>query len=122
MRRTLIAGNWKMNMGRAGAVALAGGVAKRAGEFDGFIDRGEHVGCQELGYRGLGASLDQAGREEVGPAARPLVLAEGTPPRPGVAVQFAEHIGELPLDVGPIDRIEGETFEADARHPFEEQE
>ncbi len=37
MRRTLIAGNWKMNMDRAGAVALAGGVAKRAGEF-GHLD------------------------------------------------------------------------------------
>ncbi len=37
MRRTLIAGNWKMNTDRAGAVALAGGVAKRAGEF-GHLD------------------------------------------------------------------------------------
>jgi triosephosphate isomerase len=37
MRRTLIAGNWKMNMDRAGAVALAGAVAKRAGEF-GHLD------------------------------------------------------------------------------------
>ena len=33
MRRKLIAGNWKMNTDRATAVALAGGVVKRAGEF-----------------------------------------------------------------------------------------
>jgi triosephosphate isomerase len=33
MRRKLIAGNWKMNTNRATAVALAGGIAKRAGEF-----------------------------------------------------------------------------------------
>ncbi len=33
MRRKLIAGNWKMNTDRAGAVALAEGVVKRAGEF-----------------------------------------------------------------------------------------
>jgi triosephosphate isomerase (TIM) len=32
MRRKLIAGNWKMNMDRAGGVALAKGVADRAGE------------------------------------------------------------------------------------------
>ncbi|MEX2091472.1 MAG: triose-phosphate isomerase [Pirellulales bacterium] len=32
MRRKLIAGNWKMNMDRAGGVALAKGVAERAGE------------------------------------------------------------------------------------------
>src|SRR5262245_35348771 len=33
MRRKLIAGNWKMNTDRAGAVALAETVAKRSGEF-----------------------------------------------------------------------------------------
>ncbi len=33
MRRKLIAGNWKMNTDRAGAVALAEAVAKRSGEF-----------------------------------------------------------------------------------------
>jgi triosephosphate isomerase len=33
MRRKLIAGNWKMNLDRAGAVALAGGIARRAGEY-----------------------------------------------------------------------------------------
>jgi len=32
MRRKLIAGNWKMNMDRAGGVALATGIADRAGE------------------------------------------------------------------------------------------
>ena len=32
MRRTLIAGNWKMNLDRAAGVALARGVAERAGE------------------------------------------------------------------------------------------
>jgi triosephosphate isomerase (TIM) len=32
MRRPLIAGNWKMNMDRAGGVALATGIADRAGE------------------------------------------------------------------------------------------
>jgi triosephosphate isomerase len=32
MRRTLIAGNWKMNLDRAGSVVLARGVAERAGE------------------------------------------------------------------------------------------
>ncbi len=32
MRRPLIAGNWKMNMDRSGGVALAKGVAERAGE------------------------------------------------------------------------------------------
>ena len=32
MRRTLIAGNWKMNMDRAGGVALAKGIAERVGE------------------------------------------------------------------------------------------
>ena len=32
MRRKLIAGNWKMNMDRAGGVALAKGIAERAGE------------------------------------------------------------------------------------------
>jgi triosephosphate isomerase len=32
MRRKLIAGNWKMNMDRAGGIALAKGVAERAGE------------------------------------------------------------------------------------------
>jgi triosephosphate isomerase len=37
MRRKLIAGNWKMNTDRATAVALAGGVAKRAGEV-GHVD------------------------------------------------------------------------------------
>jgi triosephosphate isomerase len=34
MRRKLIAGNWKMNMDRAGAVALAESVAKRSSEFE----------------------------------------------------------------------------------------
>ncbi len=33
MRRPLIAGNWKMNLDRAGSVALAAGVVARAGEF-----------------------------------------------------------------------------------------
>jgi triosephosphate isomerase (TIM) len=33
MRRPLIAGNWKMNSDRAGAVALARGIVERAGEF-----------------------------------------------------------------------------------------
>jgi triosephosphate isomerase (TIM) len=33
MRRPLIAGNWKMNTDRASAVALAGGIARRAGDF-----------------------------------------------------------------------------------------
>jgi triosephosphate isomerase len=33
MRRKLIAGNWKMNTDRAGAVALAGAIAKRSGDF-----------------------------------------------------------------------------------------
>src|SRR6476646_5819834 len=37
MRRPLIAGNWKMNTNRAGAVALAGSIAKRAGEL-GSVD------------------------------------------------------------------------------------
>jgi triosephosphate isomerase (TIM) len=32
MRRKLIAGNWKMNMDRAGGVALAQGIAERAGD------------------------------------------------------------------------------------------
>jgi triosephosphate isomerase len=32
MRRTLIAGNWKMNLDRAGSVALARGVAERSSE------------------------------------------------------------------------------------------
>jgi len=32
MRRTLIAGNWKMNLDRAGSVALARAVAERSGE------------------------------------------------------------------------------------------
>ena len=32
MRRKLIAGNWKMNMDRVGGVALAKGIAERAGE------------------------------------------------------------------------------------------
>ena len=32
MRRKLIAGNWKMNTDRAGGVALAKGIAERAGE------------------------------------------------------------------------------------------
>src|SRR5437588_277796 len=35
MRRPFIAGNWKMNLDRAGAVALAGEVARRAGEVPG---------------------------------------------------------------------------------------
>jgi triosephosphate isomerase len=35
MRRPLIAGNWKMNLDRAAAVALAEGVARRSGEFEG---------------------------------------------------------------------------------------
>ena len=35
MRRKLIAGNWKMNMDRAGGVALAQGIAERAGEVAG---------------------------------------------------------------------------------------
>jgi triosephosphate isomerase len=35
MRRPLIAGNWKMHLDRAGAVALATGVARRAAEFPG---------------------------------------------------------------------------------------
>ena len=34
-RRPFIAGNWKMNLDRAGAVALAGEVARRASEFPG---------------------------------------------------------------------------------------
>lgn len=34
MRRPLIAGNWKMNTDQASAVALAGDIARRAGEFD----------------------------------------------------------------------------------------
>ena len=33
MRRPFIAGNWKMNLNRAGAVALATEVARRSGEF-----------------------------------------------------------------------------------------
>ncbi len=33
MRRPLIAGNWKMNLDRAGSVSLAAGVAARAAEF-----------------------------------------------------------------------------------------
>jgi triosephosphate isomerase (TIM) len=33
MRRPFIAGNWKMHLDRAGAVALASAVARRAGEF-----------------------------------------------------------------------------------------
>ena len=33
MRRPLIAGNWKMNLDRAGAVALAKAVVAKAGEF-----------------------------------------------------------------------------------------
>jgi len=37
MRRPFIAGNWKMNLNRADAVALASGVAKRSGEF-GAVD------------------------------------------------------------------------------------
>jgi triosephosphate isomerase len=37
MRRKLIAGNWKMNTNRASAVALARGVAERAGNF-GHLD------------------------------------------------------------------------------------
>ena len=32
MRRPLIAGNWKMNLNRASAVALAEGVARGAGQ------------------------------------------------------------------------------------------
>lgn len=35
MRRPFIAGNWKMNLNRAAAVALAEGVAKQAGRFPG---------------------------------------------------------------------------------------
>jgi triosephosphate isomerase len=35
MRRPFIAGNWKMNLDRAGAVALASAVAARAGDFPG---------------------------------------------------------------------------------------
>ena len=35
MRRSLIAGNWKMNLNRAEAVALASAVAARAGDFPG---------------------------------------------------------------------------------------
>ena len=35
MRRPFIAGNWKMHLDRAGAVALAAHVAKRASEFTG---------------------------------------------------------------------------------------
>lgn len=35
MRKKFIAGNWKMNLDRAGAVALAEGIAKRAAEFPG---------------------------------------------------------------------------------------
>ena len=34
MRRPLIAGNWKMNLNRASAVALAEGVAKAAQDCD----------------------------------------------------------------------------------------
>jgi triosephosphate isomerase len=37
MRRKLIAGNWKMNTNRTGAVALARGVVERAGQF-GHLD------------------------------------------------------------------------------------
>jgi triosephosphate isomerase len=33
MRRPFIAGNWKMHLDRGGAVALAAGIARRAGEF-----------------------------------------------------------------------------------------
>ena len=35
MRRPFIAGNWKMNLNRASAVALAEGVAKRAEKIGG---------------------------------------------------------------------------------------
>ena len=35
MRRKFIAGNWKMNLTRAAAVALAGQVAKAADEVEG---------------------------------------------------------------------------------------
>lgn len=35
MRKKFIAGNWKMNMDRAGAVALAEAIVKKAGEFPG---------------------------------------------------------------------------------------
>jgi len=35
MRRPFIAGNWKMNLDRAAGVALAEGLAAKAGEFDG---------------------------------------------------------------------------------------
>ncbi len=34
MRRALIAGNWKMNLDRAGAIALARGIAERARDID----------------------------------------------------------------------------------------
>ncbi len=33
MRRPLIAGNWKMNLDRAGAVALAGAVVAKAADY-----------------------------------------------------------------------------------------
>jgi triosephosphate isomerase len=46
MRRPLIAGNWKMNLDRAGSVALAAGVAARAGEFP----RADLVVCPPLVY------------------------------------------------------------------------
>ena len=35
MRRPFIAGNWKMNLNQAGAVALATAIAKKAGDFSG---------------------------------------------------------------------------------------
>jgi len=58
MRRPLVAGNWKMNLDRAAAVALAGAVAARAAEVDGV----ELLVCPPAVY------LDAVGRALAGSA------------------------------------------------------
>jgi triosephosphate isomerase (TIM) len=73
MRRPLIAGNWKMNMDRAGGIALAEGIAERAGEVltvdllvcppsvyiaavaDAIKGKGVEVGGQNMYHEGSGA-------------------------------------------------------------------
>ena len=53
MRKTFIAGNWKMNLDRAGAIALAEGIAAQAGEF----------GNVEVGICPASVHLDAVGQK-----------------------------------------------------------
>ena len=58
MRRHLIAGNWKMNMDRAGGVALAKGIAERAGE----VPNVDLLVCPPSVYIAAGRRRDQRAR------------------------------------------------------------